>query len=81
MGYSFSMTADECNERASMCAANASLARSEPVAMEFLRLAAQWRAMAGRVIFLGHLDAPSAVAGALDAIALPPGGGGGRLAD
>jgi len=52
-----------------------------PVAMEFLRLAAQWRAMAGRVIFLGHLDAPSAVAGALDAIALPPGGGGGRLAD
>lgn len=51
------MTADECHERASECAANARLAQSEPVALEFLRLAAQWRAMASRTIFLGSVDA------------------------
>jgi len=51
-----SMNADECNQRASECAANAALAKSEPVAQEFLRLAAQWRAMAGRLIYLGPLE-------------------------
>ncbi|HEX3367372.1 hypothetical protein [Phenylobacterium sp.] len=51
------MTADECHERASACAANARLAQSEPVALEFLKLAAQWRAMASRTIFLGSVEA------------------------
>lgn len=71
MSYPDAMTADECNDRAAMCAANAGLALSEPVSQEFLRLAAQWRAMAGRVIFLERLDEPVSVAGALDAIAAP----------
>jgi hypothetical protein len=47
------MTAEECNTRALECARNASLAVSEPVSLEFLKLAAQWRAMAGRLIYLG----------------------------
>jgi hypothetical protein len=51
------MTADECHRRASACAENAALALTEPVALEFLKLAAQWRAMATRQIFLGHVDA------------------------
>ena len=51
------MTADECHARASECAANARLAASEPVALEFLKLAAQWRAMASRTIFLGSVEA------------------------
>ncbi|MGZ6037957.1 MAG: hypothetical protein ACXWKR_04765 [Phenylobacterium sp.] len=50
------MTAEECNERASACAVNAKLAVSEPVALEFLRMAAQWRAMAERSIFLGSIE-------------------------
>jgi hypothetical protein len=52
------MTAEECNERGARCAQNASLAVSEPVRLEFLKLAAQWRAMANRLIFLGPLHAP-----------------------
>ena len=71
MGYNSSMTAEECHDRASICAANAALARSEPVASEFLRLAAQWRAMAGRVILLGSLGEPGSAVEALNAIALP----------
>lgn len=62
------MTRDECNGRAAICAANAAQARSEPVALEFLRVAAQWRAMAARFIFLdqvgevGHLNVrPTAI--------------------
>ncbi|HZZ32228.1 MAG TPA: hypothetical protein VFE10_09570 [Phenylobacterium sp.] len=51
------MTAEQCHERASQCAANAGLALSEPVALEFLRMAAQWRAMAVRTIFLGSVEA------------------------
>jgi len=50
------MTADECHQRAAACAASAKLAVSEPVALEFLRMAAQWRAMASRTIILGSLD-------------------------
>jgi len=50
------MTAEQCHERASECAANASLAVSETVAAEFMKLAAQWRAMAARAIFLGPID-------------------------
>ena len=42
------MNAMECNERAAECAAKAALAPVESVALEFLRLAAQWRAMAVR---------------------------------
>ena len=56
------MTADECHRRAGACAANAKLSASEPVALEFLRLAAQWRAMAGRTIFLGSVEASPAIA-------------------
>jgi hypothetical protein len=49
------MNAEECNARASACAANAASATVESVSLEFLRLAAQWRAMAVRDIFLGHV--------------------------
>jgi hypothetical protein len=49
------MTADECNRRACECAANAAIAPIESVSLEFLRLAAQWRAMAVREIFLGDV--------------------------
>ena len=59
------MTAEECNQRAAICAESASLAASEPVALEFMRLAAQWRAMAMRVIVLDHTVDP---APALDAV-------------
>jgi len=60
------LTAEECHERAGVCAANARLAASEPLALEFLRLAAQWRAMAERSIFLGSIEAadgPPVIAG------------------
>ena len=53
------MTGEECNDRAVRCAANAALAQSEPVSLEFLKLAAQWRAMATRVIGLDFADAPA----------------------
>ena len=60
------LTAEECHARAGVCATNAGLAASEAVAREFLRMAAQWRAMAERSIFLGSIEAadgPPAVAG------------------
>jgi hypothetical protein len=50
------MTADECHVRAARCAENAALSPSEAVSTEFLRLAAQWRAMAVREILLGLPD-------------------------
>ena len=53
------MTAEECNARACECARNASLAASEPVSLEFLKLAAQWRAMAVRLIYLGPINEPA----------------------
>jgi hypothetical protein len=54
------MNAEECNSRANACAANAAIAPVESVALEFLRLAAQWRAMALRENFLGQLgDLPN----------------------
>jgi hypothetical protein len=54
------MNADECNRRASECAANAAISPVESVTVEFLRLAAQWRAMALRENFLGQLgDLPN----------------------
>ncbi|MEI9964835.1 MAG: hypothetical protein WDM92_09075 [Caulobacteraceae bacterium] len=35
------------------------MASVESVSLEFLRLAAQWRAMAVREIFLGHIAEPA----------------------
>jgi hypothetical protein len=57
------MNADECNKRAAECAASAAIAPVESVAAEFLRLAAQWRAMALRENFLGQLGSPPASLG------------------
>lgn len=51
------MNAKECGLRASACAANAASAPAESIALEFLKLAAQWRAMAVRENFLGQLSA------------------------
>jgi len=51
------MTAEECHERANQCAAHASVAADEPTALEFLKLAAQWRSIAVRTIFLGSVEA------------------------
>jgi hypothetical protein len=51
------MTADECHDRASACAANAAAADSPALVQEFMKLAAQWRAMATGEIFLGSIDA------------------------
>jgi hypothetical protein len=53
------MNAEECNERAFHCVANAAQARDETVSQEFLKLAAYWRAMAVRNIFLGHFTDPA----------------------
>lgn len=53
------VTADECNERARACAANAAIAPVEAVKQEFLTLAAQWRAMAVRQIFIGQIARPA----------------------
>ena len=53
------MNADECHRRACECAENAAISPIEPVALEFLKLAAQWRAMAVRENFLGQLALPS----------------------
>ena len=52
------MTAEECNRRAADCAATAAAAADESVSLEFLKLAAQWRAMAVRDIHLGAIDEP-----------------------
>ncbi len=54
------MNSTECNRRASECAENAAVAVEELVSLEFLRLAAQWRSMAVRQIFLGFVDVPAA---------------------
>ncbi len=52
------MTSEDCYRRASQCAENAAVSPTEAVALEFLKLAAQWRAMAVRRIFLGLVDMP-----------------------
>lgn len=62
------MTADECHDRAETCASNAALAPNESVRLEFMRLAAQWRAMASRTIFLGHIGEPMNDPNALEAL-------------
>jgi hypothetical protein len=53
------MNTKECDQRASECAQNAALSIDEAVAIEFLRMAALWRAMAVRQIFLGHVADPT----------------------
>ncbi len=50
------MNAEECNERAEICGENAAAASDDMVSTEFLKMAAQWRAMAVREIFLGFVD-------------------------
>jgi len=52
------MTSEECHQRASGCAVNAALATNELISQEFLKMAAQWRAMASKQIFIGRLDEP-----------------------
>jgi hypothetical protein len=52
------MNANECNLRASQCAANAAVAADETVSLEFLKMAAQWRAIAVRQIFIGYVADP-----------------------
>jgi hypothetical protein len=64
------MNAEDCNVRAAACAANAALTPDEAMSAEFLKLAAQWRAMAVRYIYLGSVDGPLDVLQALNA--LPP---------
>jgi len=54
------MNAKECSQRAADCAANAAVAMDESVSLEFLKMAAQWRAMAVRQIFLGYVGDPVA---------------------
>jgi hypothetical protein len=49
------MNAAECNRRARECAAFAAIAPVESVALEFLKLAARWRAMGVSEAFLGEL--------------------------
>jgi hypothetical protein len=71
------MTADECSARALECAAKAALAANELVSSEFLKMAAQWRAMAASDIFLGHVEtalptrSAGGIADALDEVGLP----------
>lgn len=65
------MTAEECHQRASECAANGALAVSEPIALEFMKLAAKWRAMATRAMFLGPIDHDVEGAEIVDPGALP----------
>ena len=52
------MNADECNQRAAVCAANAELAADAEVSLEYLRLAARWRSIAVRGIFVGDVGLP-----------------------
>ena len=47
------MNAEECRARASTCAANAAVSPDVFLSDEYLRLAAQWRAMAVRQILPG----------------------------
>jgi hypothetical protein len=54
------MDARECQRRAEACARKAATAPLESLTMEFLRLAAQWRAMAIRETFVGQLEVPAA---------------------
>ena len=50
------MNAEECRTRAAECAANAAIATNQSDSRAFLKLAAQWRAMAVHEIFIAHAD-------------------------
>jgi hypothetical protein len=67
------MDADQCHVRAAECAANALVAADEQVSQEFLKLAAQWRAMAVRTIVLGSVDEATAAPQPASLAAPPPG--------
>ncbi len=67
------MNAQECNQRASECAANAAVAADPSVSLEFIKMAAQWRAMAVRQIFLGHVTSPGVPQSFSHPLALPEG--------
>jgi len=54
------MDAIECNKKAYECAASAAIAVDESLTLQFLQLAAQWRAMAAQENFLGALGASAA---------------------
>jgi hypothetical protein len=56
------MDDNQCKVRAAACAANAMEAVDEAVSQEFLKLAAQWRAMAARTIMLGTAEELAACA-------------------
>ncbi len=53
------MNSEQCNQRASDCATNAADCADESDSLEFLRMAAQWRAMAVREIYLGQVAVPA----------------------
>jgi hypothetical protein len=57
------MNANQCFRRARSCAAKAAMAPDDPVAVEFLKLAALWRAMAVRENFFGQLGEHAAPPG------------------
>jgi hypothetical protein len=66
------MNAKECHARAAECAANAAIAANQSDSTEFLKLAAQWRAMAVRENVLGHVeDRPALPSHAEHAVAAP----------
>jgi hypothetical protein len=53
------INARECHLRAAECAARAATAPAESMSLEFLNLAARWRAMAMRENFLGQMGTPA----------------------
>ena len=55
------MDIEDCQARADACAANALAATDEALSQEFLKLAAQWRAMAVRTIVLDIDEQPEAL--------------------
>lgn len=68
------MNAKDCDARASQCAAKATIAPTEAIAAEFLKLAAQWRSMSAGAVLLKPLDLlvePEAVFLALPGAMLP----------
>ena len=50
------MNVKECDARAAACVARAAIAPTEALAGEFLKLAAQWRAISVRAIQLEPFD-------------------------
>jgi hypothetical protein len=65
------MTSEECHLRAAECATNAAMSGDESVTSEFMALAARWRAMAVREIFLGYACDPADEFGRVPAFRAP----------